>query len=304
MKLIALCFFLPVAVPTLFGWIHGLLAVPVFFHLQTSEDEKKAKEHIRNGLLLAILGSLLLNQLVLMLFSLTMLPLGWSLYCSSQGGEEPDEAGKKGILILALVWFGFWTVYGIIAGTNPYPELLTVMDTTFDQVLALYRTSSDLPPEALYKLEVLITGIQDFFPRILPGLLASSVILTVWLNMVVTNTLLHRLQPEKAVWPLFREWHLPDKLVWLIIAAAALSLVGSGSVKDTGYSLIIVSVVLYFMQGMAVFLHFLNRWNVPRFVRIMLYVLLVVQSYGMILLAVVGVADIWSDFRKLGTEEE
>jgi cbb3-type cytochrome oxidase subunit 3 len=55
---------------------------------------------------------------------------------------------------------------------------------------------------------------------------------------------------------------------------------------------------------MAVFIHYLDRWKVPRYLRIILYVILAVQSYGLLLLSMVGVADIWFNFRKMTRDEQ
>ena len=284
--------------------MNGLLAVPVFFLFQTTADDRQATLQIRNGLLLAGAGALLLQQLVLIVFALATLPLGYSLYSSAQRRDDPATAGAKGVVALGLSWFIFWAVYGIIAGLNPYASLLAILDDSFGRVIEIYRTSSDLPADVLYNLEQIITGIREYLPRVLPGLLAGSVIITVWLNMVIGNNLLLRLRPEHAAWPRYSRWQLPEKLVWLVIAAAALLLVGSGAVQDAGYCLVIVSVMLYCFQGLAVFVHFLDRWKVPRYLRIVLYVILAVQSYGLLLLAMLGIADIWIDFRKLGRDEQ
>lgn len=302
--LIAAAFLLPVASPSLFGWMNGLLAVPVFFLFKTTDDERLATLYIRNGLILAAVGALFFKQLVLIVFAMAMLPLGYSLYRSAQQSDDPSTAGAKGIITLGLSWFIFWAVYGIITGMNPYTSLLDMLDGSFSQIIEIYRNSSDLPADMLYKLEQIVTEIREFLPRVLPGLLAGSVIITVWLNQVIGNYLLLRLRPDKAAWPRYCRWRLPDKLVWLVIVAAILSLVGNGTTKSAGYCLVIVSVMLYFFQGMAVFIHFLDRWNVPMYLRIILYVILAVQSYGLLLLAMMGIADIWLDFRKLARDEE
>lgn len=302
--LITAAFFLPVAIPSLFGWMNGLLAVPIFFLFETTADDRQSFLLIRNGLLLAAGGALLLNQLVLIVFALAMLPLGYSLYRSAQRREYPATAGAKGVVTLGLSWFVFWAVYGIIAGINPYASLLAMLDDSFGRIIEIYRNSSDLSTDMQYSLEQVVTGIREFLPRVLPGFLAGLVIITVWLNQVIGNTLLLRLLPEKAAWPRYSLWQLPDKLIWLLIAAAALSLLGSGVVKNAGYSLVIISVILYFFQGMAVFVHFLDRWKVPRYLRIILYVLLAVQSYGLLLLAMAGIADIWFNFRKMARNEQ
>ena len=302
--LIAVAFFLPVAVPSLFGWMNGLLAVPVFVLFTTTNDDRLTIVQIRNGLLIAATGALLLQQLVLVVFALAMLPLGYSLYRSGKRGEKPAAAGAKGVLTLGLSWFVFWAVYGIIAGINPYASLLGMLDDSFARIIEIYRNSSDLPPDVLYSLEQVVTGIREFLPSVLPGFLAGLVIITVWLNQVIGNSLLLRIRPAEAAWPRYSCWQLPDKLIWLLIVSAALSLLGSGVLKNTGYSLVIIAAILYFFQGLAVFVHFLDRWNVPRFLRFIIYVILAVQSYGLLLLTILGIADIWLNFRKIARDEQ
>jgi len=302
--LIAATFFLPVAIPSLFGWMNGLLAVPVFLVFKTTGDDRQATLYIRNGLLMAVVGALLLGQLMFIVFAMAMLPVGYSLYRSTQRAVAPATAGARGAVTLGLSWFVFWAGYGIATGTNPYANLLAMLDGSFGRLLEIYRHNADLPADVLYQLEQVITGIRDFLPRVLPGLLIGSILITVWLNQVIAHNLLLRFWPDKTVWPGYSRWQLPDKLVWLVIAAAVLSLLGSGLIKNAGYSLVIVSVMLYFFQGMAIFIHLLDRWKVPPYLRIILYVILTVQSYGLLLLAIIGIADIWLDFRKLAGEEK
>ena len=59
-----------------------------------------------------------------------------------------------------------------------------------------------------------------------------------------------------------------------------------------------LSGLLYFFQGLAVFNSLLGRWGVPLFVRIILYFVFFIQSYGLIILAILGLSDIWIDLRK------
>jgi len=297
--LIALAFILPVALPSLFGWLNGLLAVPVFFLFRTTENVRQTIVQIRNGLLLGVGAAVVLQQLVLLVFASASMPLGYSLYRSARSGDTPATAGAKGVAALGISWFLFWAVYGILAGIHPYATLLLILDSSFERVIEIYRTGTELPADVLYNLEQIITSIREFLPKVLPGLLATSVIITVWLNMLIVNYLLYRFKPEKIAWPRFSQWQLPEKLVWLVIAAAMLLLVGSGAVKNAGYSLAIIAAILYCLQGVAVFIHFLDRWKIPGYLRVIVYVILVVQSYGLLLLAMLGVADIWIDFRRL-----
>ncbi|CAK8720250.1 DUF2232 domain-containing protein [Candidatus Electrothrix laxa] len=296
-------FFLPIAVPGLLGWLNGLLAVPIFLLLQTAHDERTAGQQIRNGLLMAGLGSLVMGRFSMFLFTLMMLPLGYSLHLSVSRQKTPAESGAAGIMVLGISWLFFWSVYGTMSGMNPYVGLLTDLDAFLGQVVVVYRTSSDLPADVLYSLEQIIAGMRLLLPKILPGLLVGMVLITVSLNMVICRSVMCRLVPEKVFWPPYSDWRLPDKTVWLLICAFALLLVGTGGVKNVGSSLMLVSGLLYFFQGAAVVIHVLNRWNLPRTFRLFFYVILALQRYGMLLVVIVGIADTWADFRKLDHEE-
>jgi uncharacterized protein YybS (DUF2232 family) len=143
--------------------------------------------------------------------------------------------------------------------------------------------------------------MRRILPEVLPGLLAGSALLIVWLNLVIGNGLLRRLCPDKAVWPEYRYWRLPEMLIWLLITATILALLGRGCLAQIGYSLTVVVVLLYFFQGAAIFAHLLHRWHVSVFWRVVLYFFVAVQGYGMLLLTVTGVADTWADFRRLNS---
>lgn len=298
--LIAACFLLPTVFPLLFAWFNMLLAVPVFLVLQTAQDEQTAVAQLRNALFVAAIGTLLIGEPASFVFSLTILPVGWSMHRSANSGLTPTATGGVGLVVLGLIWIIFWLVQGLLTGSNPYADLLAVLDSSFVQAGEAYRFSTvEMPQELLHEMEIAANWMRGLLPNVLPGLLASSVLLTVWLNLVIANGLLRRLRPEKAIWPEYRYWRLPEPLIWLLIAAIVLSLIGSGSLEQTGYSLTILAAILYFFQGAAIFAHLLHRWNVPTFWRLVLYFFVAVQGYGVVLLTVIGVADTWADFRRL-----
>ncbi|MFP7755853.1 DUF2232 domain-containing protein [Thermodesulfobacteriota bacterium B35] len=301
--IVAGVYFLPVLIPPLFGWMNMVLAVPVFYVLRVF-GIRGGTTFLRNGLLLAALGALPLNQTGVFLFSLTMLPLGYSLDRSATLGEGPARAGARGVLTLAATWLLFWSVYGMAAGVNPYSHLLELLDAGFTQTFEVYKSNADLPADVLLELNQVISELKLLIPRILPGVLACMVLMTVWMNMVAGNTLLLQRTPEKAPWSGYSRWQLPEQLVWLPIIALALTIIGQGRIRDIGLCLLLVAGLVYFFQGLAVFIHLLERWNVPRYLRVFLYLLLVIQSYGLIMLAVLGIADVWINFRRIGIRDQ
>ncbi|HEB69286.1 MAG TPA: DUF2232 domain-containing protein [Desulfobulbus sp.] len=293
---IAAIYFIPTLLPSLFGWLLGVLAVPIAYVL-TVEGYEQGIITLRNSLLIAGAGALLTGRLDLFLFTLTLVPLGYSLYSCGRANRNEAVTGGYGVLILGISWFIFWTIYGMFTGIQPYQHLVNLLDAGFVQTYELYRTNADLPAEMQAKLASVIAELRELIPRILPGILCCSVLVTVWMNQVVLNSLLRRRHPETTTRPPYSYWKLPEQLVWIPIAATVLFLLSDNRLKDLGLNVLLISGVVYFFQGLAVFIHLLGRWKVPPYLRILLYVMLVIQSYGLVLITLLGIGETWMNIR-------
>ncbi|BCO08996.1 hypothetical protein GF1_13720 [Desulfolithobacter dissulfuricans] len=298
--LLAAVFSLPVLIPSLFSWGAGLLAIPVLYTLRV-HGLRQGSIYLRNGLVVSLMVAIGTGELGMELLVLSLVPLGYSLYRSTIQGESPVAAGGRGVFVLGLTWFILWAIYGMTQGVNPYRHLVEMLDAGFAQTYEAYRQSTELSPEMLLALKEVVDDIRMLIPRVLPGVLACSLLLTVWLNLVAGSRILRRLHPEFAPWPPYSKWQLPDRLVWGIIGAGLLILVGRGFIRDLGTCLALVMGLLYFFQGLAVVVFLLDRWKVPGYLRMVLYIILIVQSYGLLLVAMLGLADVWLDFRKFQT---
>jgi len=295
--LLAAAFLLPGLAPSFFGWTSGVLAIPVFCLLGLY-GTKQGTILVRNGAILATVTAILLNQLPNVFFSLSLVPLAFSFSRSATVKEDEILAGFKGFMVLGLSWVVFWSAYGIVHGVNPYSQLLQILDTGFAEAYALYIRNSEIPPETLIHLEQAVKELRTIIPAILPGMLVCTLLFTVWINLLGGISLLKRLYPERIPWKKYRDWRLPDRLVWMPIAAGVALIIGKGVAGNAGLSFMLVSILLYFFQGLAVFIHFIDRWKVPLYLRIFIYGILILQSYGLLLLSVIGIADVWIDFRR------
>lgn len=295
--LLASAFLLPGLSPSLFGWASGLLAIPVFV-LLSLYGIGQGTMFIRNGALTALACAILIKIVPPVIFSMSLIPLGYSFNKSALDGESEWRTGARGSLILGASWVVFWAGYGAVAGVNPYSYLLNVLDSGFAEAYEYYRTSADLPVETLLRLEEAVEGVRALIPKILPGLLCCTVILTVWINMVGSIRVIEKIRPGKLPWRQYSQWRLPDNLVWFAIGSGILLLPDWGGISVVALGVALVCGLLYFFQGLAVFIHLLESWKVPLYFRIAIYVVLILQSYGLLLLIILGLADVWIDFRK------
>lgn len=298
--LITSLFTLPVISPSLFGWMNGLLAIPVcailLIHGQTTGLALLHLSLLLVGILAAVLG-----QLDMFLFGVTAVPFGVTLFLSARNQEGAASSGGKGLVVLSMTWLLFWGCFALLTGSNPYTSLVQSLDQGFQQTLELYSSKeAGLTPELVYGLHSITNTLRTMLPRLLPGILLTSMLGTVWLNMVVINRLFGRI--GRAPWGRYADWVLPEHLVWVPIAASIALLVGDGLIRDLGGCLLLASGTLYFFQGLAVLLTLLTRWRVPTFARLLLYGMLVIQSYSLPVLAVLGMSDVWFNLRRKSDE--
>lgn len=156
------------------------------------------------------------------------------------------------------------------------------------------------PQESLNLFSEKIPEIVEQLLRLLPGLLFVSLCLVVLLNILF---LLRRFPERRDQWlsiATFREWKCPEPLVWALIACGfAVFVPGSEGVTIVSLNVLLVTGVCYFIQGLAIVAFFFHKNNVPRFLRSATYILIIFQQIFTLLVAALGLFDLWGDFRRL-----
>jgi len=294
-----LVFSLPILFADL-GWLQGLAPLPVLYYLSVYGFERGtgmvAKALGITGILAIFTGTL-----PAFFFSLTILPLGVILARAGQRQETLFAAAAKGVLLLALAWLlGGWLL-GISGQASPYEDIRQNLEEGFAATLAVYEESGRFSEGDLQEMRVLVSGLQRQVLRLLPALLLTSILCIVWFNIVVGQWLLRRRDAGLASWGEFREWRLPDFLVWAVVLAVLALLMPGEALNSMGLNLGFVLLVLYLTQGLAVLTTLMHRWSVPRFFRVMTYAILFLQVYGIAFVSILGLADVWFDIRRQRT---
>lgn len=148
----------------------------------------------------------------------------------------------------------------------------------------------------LAELTAMAEQISTVLTRIYPGL---AVAVTGGM-LLLTVFLLAKLSRGRYLIPgsPFPLWKTPEHLVWLLIAGGFGSLLTDGWVQIAAWNLLAVALPLYFLQGMAVVSYFFLRKGFSPFMRGLGYLLLLVINPFQLLVAGIGVFDLWVDFRK------
>lgn len=290
---------LPAVTPVLMG-LQIFAPLPAFYYL-VELGRPRGLATLALALLISGTISTLIGQSGAFVFTLLMLPVGITLArAAHHKNGSPWRAGLNAFLILVLGWFLWALVYGISQPGSPglYGDMVVSLDQGLVEVGKTLKENAQISPEQALEIETTLVGLRGFLPKVMPGLLLTTMLNTVFFNMLVGQYFLRRKSAELAPWPPFATWRLPEPLVALVILAGISLLVPVQLIKDIGLNLLLVSGTLYFFQGLTLLTALLNRWSVPGALRFLIFLLVLVQAYGIIFLAVAGLVDVWADFRK------
>lgn len=194
------------------------------------------------------------------------------------------------VLILLLA-----TAYGVSQGVDIHGQALKGISASISQTIRFYEKSGLTGDE----LEGLRQGMQqagELIGRVYPALLVIFLALISGLNLALTVKLSAKL-PHTLPAGDFKQFKNPEQMIWMVIIAGFAIIAAVPLLTTAALNLLIVTLSLYFIQGLAILLHFFQRFNVPPFVRWICYLLLGLQPYLLLGVTALGIFDIWGDFR-------
>ncbi|MGD8962481.1 MAG: YybS family protein [Desulfobacterales bacterium] len=230
-------------------------------------------------------------------FVAVLLIIGFSL------GEllESQVPIEKTMLITgSLVFFvgAFcFIIFSAVSGHDLLDELTRSVAHNREFLLELYRNMG-MPAESISDFTRILDEIQNIVIRILPALVITSTFFIIWINLLLGRTLLRSRQMRCPDYGRLNIWQAPDYLVWGVIGCGLLILIPDDMAKTIGLNGLIALMMIYFFQGIAIVSFFFEKKQVPRFAKIMLYALLILQEVLLVVIAI-GFIDVWANFRKL-----
>lgn len=203
------------------------------------------------------------------------------------GSILPLTAG----VIILVVLFG-------TGGRNLLTETEAYIRESISQAVKIY-TGLGLTQAAEH-----VASIADRLVFYLTRLMPAFIISTVLIQSACCYGLARILILRKAAGDVglvrgrFSEWYAPDKWIWGLIVALGLVIIQPPSLRIAGWNMLLVFGLVYTTQGMAVVEHYLVRASLPAFVRGLIVAILLALPSAL-LIPVIGLLDVWADFRKV-----
>jgi len=183
-----------------------------------------------------------------------------------------------------------------------YGDISTAASVVREQVthsvdLALSTYGSLGVPESTLALlqaerETVVTGFMDLLP---------ALVILSGMAVILANLLLLQASTDLGRHVNLRLWRTPDALIWVLIVAGFGLFLPLEAIALAARNLFLVVLGCYFCQGLAIVSYYLDRFRLPRGIRIAGFVLIAVQHLATAMVLALGVFDFWGDFRRLST---
>jgi len=189
-------------------------------------------------------------------------------------------------------------LYGLMSSSSPVAQLYNYMSSNLQLALDLYR-EIDASDERIDMVAESMEGILYVMLRILPAIAIVSTLLVVWSNLLLARPLLRRRQLHCPEFGILSEWKAPEPLVWIVIASGVLLLFPHKGLKLLGVNGLIIIMMVYFFQGIAIVSFYFEKKQFPKVLRGILYGLIAIQQLVLLLVIALGFFDMWIDFRRI-----
>jgi uncharacterized protein YybS (DUF2232 family) len=210
---------------------------------------------------------------------------------------------EKILLISALVP-AILTLVLLFAGlAGKEGSSMKALEDTFKETAKSYIQILEKSGETPENLAAFRKSVEEAVPtiaRIFPSFILISTLVGAVINFLAVRYLWLRFYSRKYFDGMdVSRWMLPDVIVWVLIASVGSIFFGPGVSQVLGMNLAIVLVFLYFLQGLSVVTHILKKKAFPKWVWIIVFILIPLNPMFFGLVVGMGLFDIWADFRKI-----
>lgn len=192
----------------------------------------------------------------------------------------------------------FLLLYVYQSGQTPWQLIENYILRIIQENIRLYD-QLDISAEQVTLIKEHAGQIAALLTSIFPAIVVVGTSLMIWLNVLAAQFLFKRHGMNYPAFGDLTRWKAPEKLVWLLIATGGMLLIPISAVKYSGANLLIICLFVYLCAGLSIIGYFFKVKRVPIFFKVLFYVLMLIQQYLLLFVMVLGLFDLWADFRKL-----
>lgn len=246
---------------------------------------------------LMLLGGQWQSLLFLGQCSLVVLAISWAL----RRGWSISQTLVGSLAVM----FGVGALFLAVHRTFVQSPTQALVTRYFDNVVYMsqeyVRAAEQLQEDEDEQLAALVAALPQLVLTVLPALMVIGHLVTNLCNYILVRRYCQRSQPPLTLDPDdLTCWRASDYLVWVFLASGTALLVPIDLVSTIGLNVLLVTLAIYLLQGLAIVLFWGRRLPLPLGVQCLLIgvVFLVAGPLCVIVCTAAGLFDLWVDFRR------
>jgi uncharacterized protein YybS (DUF2232 family) len=195
-------------------------------------------------------------------FFLEMLLLGFllsELFEMDLSVEKTVLYACGGVLLTGVVGL---VLYSNMSAIGIYALVSAYIAHNLEMTVALYR-GMGASEDFIHKFSASLDQIQYGLIRIIPAMVTASFLMVTWSNLLMARSLLKRRGLFFPAFGVLNLWKAPDSLVWVLIGCGGLLMLPGSTLKIIGVNGLLVLLMIYFFQGIAIVSFFFEKNNFP-----------------------------------------
>lgn len=190
-------------------------------------------------------------------------------------------------------------VYSMSLNTGMVALVSQHIAQSLQLTLVLYEEMG-MPEDAVQQLAGSLDKLEYALVRVLPAFTLAGLLVVSWVNLLLVRPILRKRSLTCPDFGALNQWRSPEHLVWGVIASGVLIVVAGGDLRLLAVNGLVVFMVVYFFQGIAIVSYYFEKKGVPRFLKLFIYVMIAMQQFLLLLVIGMGFFDVWLNVRKLG----
>ncbi|MBB6218730.1 uncharacterized protein YybS (DUF2232 family) [Anaerosolibacter carboniphilus] len=198
------------------------------------------------------------------------------------------------VLVMGLVTFAM--------GNNVVQELMNALNESKDMAISLY-SGMGIEPGKLEQMETAYEAFIVVFGMTFPSILILISVVFSYVNYLLTAYILNKIGDKTPIFPQFKYFKLPDSIVMGTVIILLLTYL-TQYIRVVDFNTLSANVSLlfrtaFFIQGLAVISFLIEKYRLGRLYRIFVFVYVLFSGPGGLMTVILGLIDVFADFRKL-----
>lgn len=254
---------------------------------------------VASSIIAGILTNILVGVSILLFYGLPGIALAYMIK-KRYKSFEILVGGTAVFLVFTIISI---EMFQVITGVGFVDELRGIFNESLKIQLNIIKGLNPSDYE-VNTLEKMFQSTIDFVLSIIPAILIISSMFISYINYWTASTVLRRMGNKVVQVPRFKNFRLPNN----VIIGTAVILLATFILKYINvfyYETILINVTvlvftIFFIQGIAVILFFIDKIKVPKALKIILIILVIFSFPLMMLISILGLLDSLLNLRKIG----